>query len=172
MPLLSMRSFSHLECFKLFCSSSSALTFLMLRASQPLPSNTAGCLSRAAVRAVTWACRGCRGSAFLLLLLCWCSHRLALAHPEVLLCLSWQLSHGKGLPPGWESLSPFVFFWVLFCFVLVLVFPESNFNHWSLLHAISYGHGPDRETFMHLSPSQHFSRYMNWINFISQPIMV
>lgn len=65
----------------------------------------------AAVRAITSACRSCccRTS---LLLLCCCSCHRAPAHPEVFLCVFCQLSHAKWLPPGWASLSPFVFWFI------------------------------------------------------------
>lgn len=68
------------------------------------------CCCLAAVRAVTWACQSCCCSTSLLLLCC-CSC-LAPAHPEVLLCVFCQLSHAKWWPPGWESPSPFVFWFI------------------------------------------------------------
>lgn len=90
---------------------------------------------------------------------CWLSCRcscLAFARPEVLLCLFCQLSQGKRLPPGWECLSHFVSYFSLKVTLIVGVYCMPSATD------------PAKK---YLSLSQHFFKWTNWINFLSQSII-
>lgn len=126
------------ECLKLFCGSSSAWAFAMprgfpLQRCSPYPVPLL-----AAFPCLTWACWSCRPSALLLLAFV----------PMFLSCVCTSWSAVMSLLPAFsgKAIATRMRMSFSFCF---LFFPESNFNRWSLLHAIGYR--PCKEIFKPVS---------------------